>query len=179
MIHFLLKIERNSFEKKILDVSIKHKCPRQQHNSCTATICFCETQMQKQSQMKAKLSMSYILTHQPLDRVVSLKCEQSLDELTVQVCWLYVNPNLKYCTLYISGTEPPTDLSGRKCKNLTAFNLDPVPPQYGVGEVYATLQWSYNRSLITVLLFKHCNICKQNRKIDVCETLMPPSPTHT
>ena len=36
---------------------------------------------------------------------MSVKFEQPLDELTVQVWFLYDNPNLKYCTLYVSGTE--------------------------------------------------------------------------
>ena len=37
--------------------------------------------------------------------VMSMKCEQPLDELTVQVWLLYDHPNFKYCTLFISGTE--------------------------------------------------------------------------
>ena len=36
---------------------------------------------------------------------MSVKYEQPLDELTVQVCSLYDHPNFKYCTLFISGTE--------------------------------------------------------------------------
>ena len=36
---------------------------------------------------------------------MSVKCEQFLDELTVQVWLLYDHPNFKYCTLFISGTE--------------------------------------------------------------------------
>ena len=42
---------------------------------------------------------------------MSVKCEE-LDELTVQVCLLYQQPLatfLKYCTLFVSGTELPTD----------------------------------------------------------------------
>ena len=38
-----------------------------------------------------------------------VKCEQPLDELTVQVWLLYYHPNFKYCTLNVSGTELRTD----------------------------------------------------------------------
>ena len=38
-----------------------------------------------------------------------VKCEQPLDELTVQVWLLYDHPNFKYCTLFVSGTELRTD----------------------------------------------------------------------
>ena len=70
---------------------------------------------------------------------MSVKCEQHLDEFTVQVWLLYDHPNFKYCTLFISRTElrtngqtdggtdrrskhymPPADLSGRGHKNLLA-----------------------------------------------------------
>ena len=40
---------------------------------------------------------------------MSVKCEQSLDELGFQVWLLYDHPNFKYCTLFISGTELRTD----------------------------------------------------------------------
>ena len=40
---------------------------------------------------------------------MSLKCEQPIDELTVQVWLLYHNPNFKYCTLFVSGTELRTN----------------------------------------------------------------------
>ena len=57
-----------------------------------------------------KISKSYILTpSHPQGHVMSVKCEQPLDELTVQVWLLYDNPNFKYCTLLISGTELRTD----------------------------------------------------------------------
>ena len=45
----------------------------------------------------------------PQGRVMSVKCEQPLDELTVQVWYLYHHPNFKYCTLIVSGTELRTD----------------------------------------------------------------------
>ena len=57
-----------------------------------------------------KISKSQILTTpHPQGRVMSVRCEQPLDELTVQVWLLYDHPNFKYCTLYISGTELRTD----------------------------------------------------------------------
>ena len=34
-----------------------------------------------------------------------VKCEEPIDELTVQVWLLYDHPNFKYCTLFVSGTE--------------------------------------------------------------------------
>ena len=45
----------------------------------------------------------------PQGHVMSVKCEQPLDELTVQVWLLYHHPNFKYCTLIVSGTELRTD----------------------------------------------------------------------
>ena len=67
---------------------VKHGCPRRQ-----------------QSRNMAKISKSYILTPpHPQGHVMSVKCEQPIDELTVQVWLLYHNPNFKYCTLFVSGT---------------------------------------------------------------------------
>ena len=79
----------------------------------------------------AKISKSYIVTP-PQGHVMSVKCEEPIDELTVKVWLLYHHPNFKYCTLFVSGTElrtdrqtnkrtdgrsdylmPPADLSGR------------------------------------------------------------------
>ena len=74
-------------------VFVKHGCPRQQ-----------------QGQTIAKISKSYILTPpHPQGHVMSVKYEQPLDELTVQVWLLYDHPNFKYCTLFKSGTELRTD----------------------------------------------------------------------
>ena len=57
-----------------------------------------------------KISKSQILTPpHPQGRVMSVKCEQPLDELTVQVWLLYDHQNFKYCTLNVSGTELRTD----------------------------------------------------------------------
>ena len=79
--------------KKTRHVFVKHGCPRRQ-----------------QSQTMAKISKSYILTPpHPQGHVMSVKCEQPLDELTVQVWLLYDHPNCIYCTLFISGTELRTD----------------------------------------------------------------------
>ena len=76
-----------------LDVFVKHRCPRRQ-----------------QSQTMAKISKSYILTTpHPQGHVMSVKCEQPLDELTVQVWLLYDHLNFKYCTLFISGMELRTE----------------------------------------------------------------------
>ena len=44
-----------------------------------------------------------------LGHVMSVKCEEPIDELTVQVWLLYHHPNFKYCTLFVSGTELRTD----------------------------------------------------------------------
>ena len=45
----------------------------------------------------------------PQGYVMSVKCEEPIDELTVQVWLLYHHPNFKYCTLLVSGTELRTD----------------------------------------------------------------------
>ena len=74
-------------------VFVKHGCPRRQ-----------------QSQNMAKISKSYILTlPHPQGQVMSEKCEEPIDELTVQVWLLYHHPNFKYCTLFVSGTELQTN----------------------------------------------------------------------
>ena len=36
---------------------------------------------------------------------MSVKCEEPLDELTVQVWLLYLHPNFNYWTLFVNGTE--------------------------------------------------------------------------
>ena len=57
-----------------------------------------------------KIFKSYILTPPyPKEDEMSVKCEQPLDELTVQVWLLYDHPNFKYCTLYVRGTELRTN----------------------------------------------------------------------
>ena len=75
------------------DVFVKHGCPQRQ-----------------QSKNMAKISRSYILTPpDPQGHVLSVKCEEPIDELTVQVLLLYYHQNLKYCALFVSGTELQTD----------------------------------------------------------------------
>ena len=72
---------------------VKHGCPRRQQN-----------------QNMAKISKSYILTPpHPQGHGMSVKCEEPIDELTVQVWLLYDHQNFKYCTLFVSGTELRTD----------------------------------------------------------------------
>ena len=76
-------------------VFVKQECPRRQ-----------------QSQNMAKIFKSYILTPpRPQGHEMSVKCEEPIDELTVQVWLLYMyhHPNFKYCTLLISRTELRTD----------------------------------------------------------------------
>ena len=41
----------------------------------------------------------------PQGHVMSVKCKQPLDELTVQVCLMYEHSNFKYFTLYVGGIE--------------------------------------------------------------------------
>ena len=79
--------------KKARHVFVSHRCTRQQ-----------------QSRNMAKISKSYILTPpHPPGHMMSVKCGQPIDELKVQVWLLYNNPNFKYCTLFVSGTELRTD----------------------------------------------------------------------
>ena len=74
-------------------VFVKHAYPRQQ-----------------QSQNLAKISKSYILTPpHPQGHVMSVKYEEPIDELAIQVWLLYHHPDFKYCTLFVSGTELRTD----------------------------------------------------------------------
>ena len=80
---------------KTRHVFVKHGCPRWQ-----------------QCQNMAKISKSYILTPpNPQGHGLSVKCEEPIDELTVQVWLLYHHPNFKYCTLclFVNGTELRTD----------------------------------------------------------------------
>ena len=72
---------------------MKHGCPRWQ-----------------QSHNMAKISKSYILTlPHPQGHVMSVKCEEPIDEPTDQVWLLYHHPNFNYCSLIISGTELRTN----------------------------------------------------------------------
>ena len=73
-----------------------------------------------------KISKSQILTPpKPQGHVISVKCEKPLDELTVQVWLHYDQPNFKYCTLCISGTELRTDgQTDRRTDGRTIQTLD-------------------------------------------------------
>ena len=67
------------------------------------TRCVCETWMPLVATKStfSIITKSFIITPPlPQGHVVSVKCEQPLDE--VQVWLLYLNSNLKYCTLYRS-----------------------------------------------------------------------------
>ena len=78
---------------KLRHVFVKHRCPQHQ-----------------QSQNMAKISKSYILTPlHPRGHVMSVKCEEPIDELIVQIWLLYHHPNFKYCTLFVSRMELRTD----------------------------------------------------------------------
>ena len=57
-----------------------------------------------------KISKSYILTPpHPQGHGMSVKCQEPIDELTVQVWLLYDHQNFKYCTLFVSRKELRTD----------------------------------------------------------------------
>ena len=57
----------------------------------------------------AKISMSTYDPAPPQGHVMSVKCEEPIDELTAQVWLLYDHPNFKYYSLFVSGTELQTD----------------------------------------------------------------------
>ena len=62
---------------------VKHGCPQQQ-----------------QSQNMAKISI--LTSAQPQGHVMSVKCEEPIEEFTVQVWLLYHHPSFKYWTLFAS-----------------------------------------------------------------------------
>ena len=79
--------------RKTRHVFVKHGCPRRQ-----------------QSQIWQKsLSPTFWPHPTPRGMWCQFKCEESIDELTVQVWLLYHHPNFRYCTLLVSGTELRTD----------------------------------------------------------------------
>ena len=73
---------------------MKHGCPRRQ---------------QSPNMAKSLSPKFWPNLAPPQGHVMSVKCEEPLYELTVQVWLLYDHPNFKYCTLFISGTELRTD----------------------------------------------------------------------
>ena len=74
---------------KTEDVFVKHGCSRQQQ--------------------KSKYGRIILTPPHPQGHVMSVKCEQPSDELTVQVWLLYDHPNCKYYTLFGIRTELRTD----------------------------------------------------------------------
>ena len=74
-------------------------------------MCFWNTDDPGGNKVKIWLNSKFhILTlPDPQGHGMSVKCEQPIDELTVQVWLLYDHPNFKYCTLFVSGTELRTD----------------------------------------------------------------------
>ena len=78
---------------KTRHVFVKHGCPRQQ-----------------QSQNMAKIFKSDILTPpHPQGHRMSVKCEEPLNELTVQVWLLYLHPNFYYWTFWAPLNYGQTD----------------------------------------------------------------------
>ena len=64
----------------------------------------------QQSQNMTKISKPYILTLPNLQgNIMSVNCEQPIDELTVQVWLLHHHQNYKNCTLFVSVMELWTD----------------------------------------------------------------------
>ena len=72
---------------------MKHGCPRRQQSR----------------NMAKSLSPTFWPYPTPRGMGFSVKCEEPIDELAVQVWLLYDHPNFKYCTLFVSGTELRTD----------------------------------------------------------------------
>ena len=105
-----------------------------------------------------KISKSYILTPpDPRGHGMSVKCEKPIDELTVQVWLLYHHPNIKYCTLFESGTELRTDgqTDGRTDRR-TIRLLDAPGGPFRPGA--SKLIWCMIRNmLINVRLYRHLN----------------------
>ena len=91
----LPRVNRTSdpVEDQTRHVFVKHGCPWRQ-----------------QSQNMAKnLQVLYLTSPQSQGNGMSVKCEDPIDELTVQVWLLYDHPNFNYWTLFVSGTELQTD----------------------------------------------------------------------
>ena len=58
---------------------------------------------------------------------MSVKCEEPLDELTVQVWLLYLHPNFNYWTLFVSRTELWTDGQSDRWTDKWTIRLLDVP----------------------------------------------------
>ena len=128
-----------------LDMFVKHRCPRRQN--------------------MGKISESYILTPPPTPKghVMSVNCEEPIDELTVQVWLLYHYPNFRYCTLFLSGRELPADRqTDRQTDEQTdGWTDDPITrcPQRTIqaegikNPVYSTKLHQYEHLLPADMLF--------------------------
>ena len=115
-----------------------------------------------------KISKSHILTcPTPKGHVMSGRCEQPLDELTVQVWLLYNRPNFKYCTLSVSGMELWTDKMDKQMDNqitrchrrtFQAGGIKTICPDYSIrghnnkSTIYSTLNSHPKKSKINLEL---------------------------
>ena len=80
---------------------------------------------------------------------MSLKCEEPIDEPTVQVWLLYHHPNFKYCTLYAEWNcgqtrRQTTDDLITRCPRRTfqAGDIKKSKPYYSIGVEHAWKIWS-------------------------------------
>ena len=141
---------------------VKHGCPQWQ-----------------QSQNMAKISKSYIFTPtHPQGHVMSVKCEEPIDGLTVKVWLLYHHPNFKYCTLFVSGTELRTDKwmdgrTDRRTDRWTIRLLDAPMDLLGRGHKNCN---KFSRTL-TLYFFHHKNLSVLQNMTTTDLTLLPSGST--
>ena len=89
----------------------------------------------------------------PQGHVMSLKCEQPLDEVTVQVWLLYDHPNFKYCTLLINGTELWTDKqTDRQTDGWMTQTLDAPVDLSGWGHKNHTYRYQISDKIVEISL---------------------------
>ena len=119
--------------KSTRHVFVKHGCPRRQ---------------QSQKWQKS-LSPTFWPYPHPQGHVMSVKCEESIYELTVQVWLLYHHPNFKYCTLLVSGTELRTDRrTDKRTDRRTIRLLDAPGGLSGRGHKNCLRRWLNIRSYL-------------------------------
>ena len=124
---------------------VKHRCPRQE----------------TKSKYGKNLKVLYFDPAPPQGYVMSVKCEEPIHELTVQVWLLYHHTNFKYCTLFVSGTELRTD--GRTNKR-TDDPITRCPRQtFQAWGIKSQVQCLFKNSYILdplILLWKipHCTL---------------------